>query len=196
MPPRFPTRGTGRHSSRVSIFASLLVNRYSLFAMRSVRLFQSPMLIAYALSDKTSDELTKTAHTGYPRTQRNIFAASSISPPTSPHNEKTPHPIMIARPAMSCGSQCHHISQTMPSDVITDTVPCLPSRPPSRPRPVIISYRIPDDIATQSITGDTRYDDPRLPLLSPPHLIAPAASRPASRLTVSPDGSARSTTPS
>lgn len=34
------------------------------------------------------------------------------------------------------------------------------------------------------------------PVSSPPHLIAPAASRPASSLTVSPDGSARSTTPS
>ena len=40
---------------------------------------------------------------------------------------------------------------------------CLPSRPSSRPRPVIISYRIPDDIKTQSITCDTGYDDIQLP---------------------------------
>ena len=51
--------------------------------------------------------------------------------------------------------------------------PCLPSRPSSRIRPVLISYRIPDDIATQSITCDTRYDDIRfLSAISPPHLIA------------------------
>lgn len=75
---------------------------------------------------------------------------------------------MSACPAMPCGSRYHRISQAMLSDVILDTVPCLPSRPSSRPRLVIISYRIPDDIATQSITGDTRYDDTRLPLISPP----------------------------
>ena len=69
---------------------------------------------------------------------------------------------------MPCSSRCHRISSMMSSDVIIDTASCLPSRPPSRPRPVIISYRIPDDIATQSITGDTRYDDTRLPLISPP----------------------------
>lgn len=34
------------------------------------------------------------------------------------------------------------------------------------------------------------------PSISPPHLIAPSASRPASRRTVSPDGSAQGTTPS
>ena len=69
---------------------------------------------------------------------------------------------------MPCSSRCHRISSMMSSDVIIDTASCLPSRPPSRPRTVIISYRIPDDIATQSITGDTRYDDTRLPLISPP----------------------------
>ena len=37
---------------------------------------------------------------------------------------------------------------------------------------------------------------PLRPPISPPHLIAPSASRPASRRTVSPDGSAQGTTPS
>ena len=88
--------------------------------------------------------------------------------------------------------------------------PCLPYRrhlvfvpSPFRPRPVIISYRIPDDTATQSITCDTGYDDTfLLPLRSSPRpissflLASRPASRPASRRTVSPNGSARGTTPS
>ena len=88
----------------------------------------------------------------------------------------------------------------MSSDVVIDTVPCLPYRrhlvfvpSSSRPRPVIISYRIPDDTATQPITCDTGYDDisfHHAPLPAPSH--RPTASRPASRLIVSPDGSNRS----
>lgn len=73
---------------------------------------------------------------------------------------------------MPCGLRCHRISQTITSDVIIDTVPCLSYRPSSRPRPVIISYRIPDDTATQSITCDTGYDDTSLissPYRFPPH---------------------------
>lgn len=72
---------------------------------------------------------------------------------------------------MPCGSRCPHISQMMSSDVIIDTATCLPSRPSSRPRHVIISYRIPDDTATQSITCDTGYDDICFRLV---HLPAPS----------------------
>ena len=97
---------------------------------------------------------------------------------------------MLARPAMSCGSQCHHISQTMPSDVITDTIPCLPSNPSSRPHLVIISYRTPDDTAMQSITDDTGYDDIPLPLRSSPrpHLIASLLPAPLSASPCRPTG--------
>ena len=56
--------------------------------------------------------------------------------------------------------------------------PCLPYRrhlvfvpSPSRPRPLIISYQIPDDTATQSITCDTGYDD-----ISFHHAPLPASS--------------------
>lgn len=45
--------------------------------------------------------------------------------------------------------------------------PCLPYRPSSRLRPVPISYRIPDNTATQSITCDTGYDDIRFARPSP-----------------------------
>lgn len=62
----------------------------------------------------------------------------------------------------------------MSSDVILDTASCLPYRrhlvfvpSSSRPRYVIISYRIPDDIKTQSITCDTGYDDIRFARPSP-----------------------------
>lgn len=98
---------------------------------------------------------------------------------------------LTARSPMPCGSQCHRISPRMLSDVIIDTASCLPYRPSSRIRPVIISYRIPDDIDTQSITCDTGYDHIRfLSAISPPHLIAlqlpaplPAAPcRPTGRL--------------
>lgn len=47
------------------------------------------------------------------------------------------------------------------------------------------SHAIPDTTTLASV-----------PLISPPHLIAPTASRPASRRTVSPDGSTQGTTPS
>lgn len=80
---------------------------------------------------------------------------------------------------MSCGIQYHQKQLSMSSDVILDTVPCLPYRPSSRPRPVIISYRIPDDTATQSITCDTGYDDTSpisspycFPPRFPPHRVA------------------------
>lgn len=80
---------------------------------------------------------------------------------------------------MTCGIQYHQTHPMMSSDVILDTVPCLSYRPSSRPRPVIISYRIPDDTATQSITCDTGYDDTS-PISSPyrfsprfpPHRVA------------------------
>lgn len=75
---------------------------------------------------------------------------------------------------MTCCIQYHQKQLSMSSDVIIDTASCLPYRPSSRIRPVIISYRIPDDIATQSITYDIGYDDIPLPppFLSPPNLIA------------------------
>lgn len=80
---------------------------------------------------------------------------------------------------MICGIQYHQTHPMMSSDVILDTVPCLSYRPSSRPRPVIISYRIPDDTATQSITCDTGYDDTspisspyRFPPRFPPHRVA------------------------
>lgn len=60
---------------------------------------------------------------------------------------------------MTCGIQYHQTHPMMSSDVILDTVHCLPYRQSSRPRPGIISYRIPDDTATQPITCDTGYDD-------------------------------------
>lgn len=59
----------------------------------------------------------------------------------------------------------------MSSDVILDTASCLSSNPSSRPRPVIISYRIPDDTATQPITCDTGYDDTSP--ISSPHCFPP-----------------------
>lgn len=60
------------------------------------------------------------------------------------------------------------------SDVIIDTVPCLPYRPSSRPRHGIISYRIPDDTATQSITYDIGYDNTQVPPRpSPRHISSP-----------------------
>lgn len=77
----------------------------------------------------------------------------------------------------------------MSCDVVIDTVPCLPSRSSSRPRPVIISYRIPDDIETQSIICDTGYDD-----TSP--IYRSYCFPPRFPPTVSPDGSGRGTTPS
>lgn len=73
--------------------------------------------------------------------------------------------------------QYHQMQFMMSSDVIIDTVPCLPYRrhivsvpSSSRPHLVIISYRIPDNVATQSITYDIGYQ--LAPLLSPPNLIA------------------------
>ena len=167
--------------------------------MRSVQLSKSTTPIANAPSDETSDELTKTAHTGYPpRTQRNIFAVPLLSPPTVPQNGKphAPH---------TCLSY-HIMRYPISSDVVHDVIGChhryrplLAVSPSSRPRPVIISYRIPDDTATQSITCDTGYDGISFslaPLLA--HRIAhrPTASRPASRLTVSPHGSVRNPTQS
>lgn len=86
------------------------------------------------------------------------------------------------------------MSSPIPSPACRIAVISYSSRQSSRPRPVIISYRIPDDTATQSITCDTGYDDIRLSLRSISSLYF--ASRPASRLTVSPDGSAQGTTPS
>lgn len=74
---------------------------------------------------------------------------------------------------MTCGIQYHQTHPMMSSDVILDTVHCLPYRQSSRPRPVIISYRIPDDTATKSITCDTGYDD-TLPISSLIALLLPA----------------------
>lgn len=50
--------------------------------------------------------------------------------------------------------------------------PCLPSRPSSRPRHGIISYRIPDDTATQSITYDIGYDNTQVPPRPSPRRIS------------------------
>lgn len=85
----------------------------------------------------------------------------------------------------------------MSYDVVIDTVSCLPYLrhlvfvpSSSRIRPVPISYRIPDDIATQSITGDTGYQlasphpSPR-PISSPYLLPTPlpaAPCRPTGRI--------------
>ena len=151
---------------------------------------------AFPLSDYRADE--NGAYRTPQNAQRNIFAAPLPVPPLA-SQDGTPPPLLIparpalldCSPAMPCGSRCPHISQTMSSDVILDTVPCLPSRPSSRPRPVLISYRIPDDIATQSITCDTGYDDIRFarpsprPISSPYLLPAPlpaAPCRPTGRL--------------
>ena len=99
-------------------------------------------------------ELTKTAHT------EERPHAIQIDPPRSPsriphrRTERLPSPRLPACFVMPCGIQYHQKQLMMSSDVIIDTVPCLPSRPSSRIRPVLISYRIPDDIKTQSITCD------------------------------------------
>ena len=51
------------------------------------------------------------------------------------------------------------MSSSIPSPACRIAVISYSSRSSSRPRPVIISYRIPDDIETQSIICDTGYDD-------------------------------------
>lgn len=100
---------------------------------------------------------------------------------------------MPARLAMSCDIRYHQTPPMMSSDVILDTVPCLPSLHHLVPVPSSsrIGYRmIPQCNPSHAIPDTTTSAS------ATPYLIAPTASRPASRLTVSPGGSARSTTPS
>lgn len=130
---RFPSRRASRHPMSVS----------HSHGARS-RSESSP------LSNYRADE--NGAYRGTPARNTNRPAPLPIPHPAS-QDGKAP----LAPPAcfvMPCGIQYHQKQLMMSSDVIIDTVPCLPSRPSSRIRPVLISYRIPDDIKTQSITCD------------------------------------------
>lgn len=156
---------------------------------------------AFPLSDYRADE--NGAYRTPQNAQRNIFAAPLPVPPLA-SQDGTPPPLLIparpalldCSPAMPCCSQYHRISSMMSSDVILDTVPCLPYRRhlvfvPSSSR---IGYRMISKRNPSHAISDTTTS------ASPNHLPAPShrptASRPASRRTVSPDGSAQGPTPS
>ena len=109
------------------------------------------------------------------------IASPRSSPRLPPCRTKSSALLMPARSVIPCGSRYHRISSMMSSDALLDTVPCLPYRQSSRLRPGIISYRIPDDTATQSITCDTGYDDipfPPRPISSLLLLPAPLPASP------------------